>query len=264
MNRATGVGFGVILSALMLVTTFSPPAHAADAGTVLITGSNRGIGLGFVRAYAERGWRVIATCRNPAAAGELQALAAEYSAVRIEALDVTDAAEIRALAARLDGAAIDVLMNNAGITGNPRTQLFGRMDLAEYERVLAVNTLGPLRVAEAFLPHLRSGTQRKIVNISTSEASFGMDRGPARIPFYRSSKVALNMLMLNYAKMAAADDVAVALVNPGPVDTDMMRGVQMPKRSVALAVSEVMAITDKLNLDNSGTFWNYDGSVLAW
>ncbi len=264
MNGATRVGGSLILSALLLVTVFSQPAGAADAGTVLITGANRGIGLGFVRAYADQGWQVIATCRSPDAATELQALAADYPAVSIEALDVTDAAGIQRLAALLDGKAIDILINNAGITGNPRSQLLGRMDLAEYERVLAVNTLGPLRVAEAFLPHLRAGAQRKIVNISTSEASFGMDRGPARIPFYRSSKVALNMLMLNYAKMAAADDIAVALVNPGPVDTDMMRGVNMPKRSVALAVSEVMAITEQLNLDNSGTFWNYDGSVLAW
>ena len=252
------------LATLLLATTASPLAVAEDAGTVLITGSNRGIGLGFARAYAEQGWRVIATCRNPDGAGDLHALAAKYPDLRIEALDVTQADQIVALATKLDGQAIDVLINNAGIIGNPGAQLAGRMNLDEYQRVLDVNTLGPLRVVEAFLPHLRAGQQRKIVNISTSEASFGMDRGPARIAFYRSSKAALNMLMLNYAKMAAAEGIAVALVNPGPVDTDMMRGVNMPKRSVELAVSEVMAIANDLDLENSGTFWNYDGTALPW
>jgi NAD(P)-dependent dehydrogenase (short-subunit alcohol dehydrogenase family) len=239
-------------------------ADAADSGTVLITGSNRGIGLGFVQAYAERGWQVIATCREPDQANALQAIASGKPRVKIEALDVTNAAQIAALALKFKGQPIDVLINNAGITGDPRAQSISGMDLAAYERVLAVNTLGPARVSEAFLGHLRAADNPKIINISTSEASFGLDRGPARIAFYRSSKAALNMFMLNYAKMAAADGIAVALINPGAVDTDMMRGLSMPKRPVSLAVAELMAIADRLTVEESGSFWNYDGDVIPW
>ena len=93
------------------------------------------------------------------------------------------------------------MINNAGISGNIRSQSPGKMDMESFGTVLAVNTIGPLRVAEALLPNVIASQDKKIVNISTSEASFGMDGGPGRIPFYRASKSALNMLMLNYAKM---------------------------------------------------------------
>jgi len=261
------VWWGVLITILWLMTpqvSTVSVAETVNPPTVLITGSNRGIGLGLARAYAEAGWQVLATCRNPAGAAELKALAKHYPLVKIESLDVTDADGIAALADKLADRPIDVLINNAGIIGNPRTQTWGNLDIEQYQDVLAVNTIGPLLVAEAFLPHLRLGQQKKILNVSTSEASFGADRGPARIPFYRSSKAALNMLMLNYAKMAAQEGIAVGLANPGPVDTDMMKGVNMPLRSVELAAVELIAIVDQLDVDNSGTFWDYDGSVLAW
>lgn len=261
------VWYSLLITTLWLMTlpvSTVSFAETVTSPTVLITGSNRGIGLGLTRAYAEAGWQVLATCRNPDTADDLAALAKRYPLLQIESLDVTDAEGIVALAARLTDRPIDLLINNAGITGNPRTQTWGNLDLEQYQDVLAVNTIGPLLVAEAFLPHLRKGQQKKIMNVSTSEASFGADRGPARIPFYRSSKAALNMLMLNYAKMAAKEGIAVGLANPGPVDTDMMKGVNMPLRSVELAATELIAIIDDLNVDNSGTFWDYDGSELAW
>ncbi|HRX88059.1 MAG TPA: SDR family oxidoreductase [Steroidobacteraceae bacterium] len=232
--------------------------------TVLITGSNRGIGLGLASAYAAKGWRVIATCRDPAAASDLNALAIAHPNLVVKQLDVTDADQVRLLAVAIEGRAIDVLINNSGIAGNIEDQQVGKMDLNEFERVLAVNTVGPLRVAEALLPNIVAGTERKIVNISTSEASFGVDRGPGRIPFYRASKAGLNMLMLNYAKLLAKDGIAVALINPGPVDTDMMKGARMPLRSVELAVSELIAVVDQVNIENTGRFWNYDGKTLPW
>jgi len=263
-----GVFRKLVIAALCLVAPLVATvsfAEAVSSPTVLITGSNRGIGLGLAEGYAKAGWQVLATCRNPAGADALIALAKQYPRVQIETLDVTDAATIQALADKLAEHPIDVLINNAGITGNPPAQVLGNMDFDLYERVIAVNTIGPLLVAEAFLPHLRAGEQKKIMNISTSEGSFGVDRGPARIAFYRSSKSALNMLMLNYAKMAVKEGIAVGLVNPGPVDTDMMKNSRMPSlRSVDLTVSELMPIIENLSVDNAGTFWNYDGNVLAW
>ena len=266
--REYGIVGSLIVAIFSLCAPFGAAVSAAEAvssPTVLITGSNRGIGLGLAEGYAKAGWHVLATCRKPADAKALAALAKRFPAVQIEALDVTDAGSIQSLATKLADQPIDVLINNAGITGSPPAQVLGNMDFELYERVFAVNTLGPLMVAEAFLPHLRAGKQKKIMNISTSEGSFGVDRGPARIAFYRSSKSALNMLMLNYAKMAVQEGIAVGLVNPGPVDTDMMKNSRMPNlRSVALTVSELMPIIENLDMDNTGTFWNYDGNVLAW
>ena len=90
----------------------------AGASTVLVTGTNRGIGLEFVRQYAAQGWTVIATVRNPAAATELAALAAGNPKIRVEKLDVTDVAAVEALAAKYRGQPIDILINNAGALGD--------------------------------------------------------------------------------------------------------------------------------------------------
>lgn len=263
-HRVCRIVFIAALSLLAPLVTAVSFAETATSPTVLITGSNRGIGLGLAQAYAAAGWQVLATCRNPDSAAELAELAKQQPMVQVERLDVTDPAGIAALAAKLQDRPIDLIINNAGVTGNSRAQVWGNMDIDRYAGILAVNTIGPLRVSEAFLPHLRKGQQKKIMNVSTSEASFGADAGPARIPFYRSSKAALNMLMLNYAKMAAKEGIAVGLANPGPVDTDMMKGVRMPLRPVTLAAAELMSIIDDLSVDNSGTFWNYDGSEMAW
>jgi NAD(P)-dependent dehydrogenase (short-subunit alcohol dehydrogenase family) len=111
----------------------------ANAETILITGSNRGIGLGLAEAYAERGWRVIATARDPSRAEELNALAAKYETLTVEELDVTDDAEIAALAAKYDGTAIDVLLNNAGVLGDIEKQNAQNIDYDEIKFIMDVN-----------------------------------------------------------------------------------------------------------------------------
>lgn len=123
-----GAGQFRVFAAILLVMTgivaaVGPAqAESADTGTVLITGSNRGIGLEFARQYAELGWRVIATCRNPKTATELQALSKQYSRLVIEQLDVTDHSAIDALADKYRDTPIDVLLNNAGISGRHLAQ----------------------------------------------------------------------------------------------------------------------------------------------
>ena len=102
-------------------------------GTVLVTGSNRGLGLEFVRQYAARGWKVVATARNPEAAGELRAIAAKNRNVTLDRLDVEDVAAIKALAAKYKGTAIDVLINNAGVLGEMKAQSSGALDYSEFE-----------------------------------------------------------------------------------------------------------------------------------
>jgi NAD(P)-dependent dehydrogenase (short-subunit alcohol dehydrogenase family) len=251
--------------ACALVVTFASLAPRAEptAATVLITGSNRGIGLELARAYAEKGWKVIATCRNPDGAAELKAIAATHPAVVIEKLDVTDHAMVDALAARYRGTPIDVLVNNAGISGGMPSQTFGHMDYAGYRKVLDVNTIGPMKMAEAFAEHVKASTQRKIITVSTGEGSIAGVRSP-RLYWYRSSKSAVNMLMRNLALELKGSGVIVGLVNPGPTDTDLMKGVKIPLRKPEVAARDLIGLIEGFTLETTGSFLNYDGQVVPW
>lgn len=241
----------------------APAARTAAAPVVLITGSNRGIGLALARGYAERGWRVIATARKPAEAPELRGLAARYPNVELVPLDVTDHANVDALAARLRGQPIDVLLHNAGVSGGVPNQMLGRMNYDAFREVLEVNAIGPMKLSEALLENVRASQLRKIVLIGTSEASFaGINAG--RLYWYRGSKAAAHMLMLNLAYEVRGRGIAVAVINPGPVDTDMMKGVRMPLQPPAEASAKVIGIIERLQLENTARFWNYDGTELRW
>jgi NAD(P)-dependent dehydrogenase (short-subunit alcohol dehydrogenase family) len=239
-------------------------AMAADtAPTVLVTGANRGIGLALARAYAARGWTVIATARQPAEATDLKALAAADPDVSVEALDVTDHAQVDALASRLKGRPIDLLVNNAGITGNVAAQSLGRLDYAVAREVFETNTIAPMKVSEALMPNLLAGRQKKLVTISSSEGSIA-EVNAGRLYWYRASKAAVNMAMRNLAFTVKKDGVAVALVNPGPVATDMMKGARMPLQPVDEAAAKVIAQIDALTLERTARFWDYGGGELPW
>jgi NAD(P)-dependent dehydrogenase (short-subunit alcohol dehydrogenase family) len=172
---------------------------------------------------------------------------------------------VDALAAKYQGRPIDILVNNAGITGAAQQQYFGKSsDWQVYEQVLKTNVIAPLKIAEAFLPHLLASRQKKLVNVSSSEGSIGGVTQP-RMYFYRASKAALNMEMRNVALSQKSKGILVAMINPGPVDTDMMAG--MPKkmlRSKEDAVKDLIRITDELTAENTGTFWDYSGKPLPW
>src|SRR5262245_31338879 len=120
--------------------------------TVLLTGANRGLGLEFARQYAGAGWRVLACCRNPQDAAELNELArralstAGWGPISLDALDVRHFDRTAALARELEGEAIDLLLSNAGVYG-PTKMVLGQIDYAAWAEVLAVNTMAPLRLA---------------------------------------------------------------------------------------------------------------------
>ena len=132
---------------------------------MLITGSNRGLGLEVTRQFAERGWNVIATCRQPDQADDLKALASEYDQVLIEKLDVTSDTEVATLAKKYRDQPIDVLLNNAGIYGTLEKQTLGSFDFEELKKVFDINTIGSLRVSQAFLDNVVASQQKKIISL---------------------------------------------------------------------------------------------------
>ena len=261
----------LMLSVFVLGTTFSFELKADQetsyTPTTLITGANRGIGLEFTRQYLEMGWNVIATARKPGKADQLIDLKEKYpDHLTIQQLDVTDHERIDELALELKSVPIDLLLNNAGISGGSSNQLFGNMDYDIYESVLSVNTIAPLKMAEAFYPHVKNSELKKIVSVSSSEGSIGtaFKRGGGRLFFYRSSKTALNMVMVNLAFQLKSRGIAVGMVNPGLTDTDFVSDMPFPMRSAELAVSDMIRNIETISVDNTAAYINYNGKPVPW
>lgn len=231
--------------------------------TVLVTGSNRGIGLAFARHYAAASWTVIATCRHPEAADGLNALAAEYPKVLIEKLDVLDHGMIDGLADKYRDTPIDVLLNNAGISGGYENQIFGDINFETFDKVMATNVVGPLKMAEAFIGHVAASDQKKIISISSMPSSIAL-AAPGRLYFDHSSKTALNMVMRSLSRDVADRGIIIGLVAPGLVDTDLTRGLDFPKISPQESVSSLVKIIDEFTLEMSGTLIQHNGETLPW
>lgn len=225
--------------------------------SILISGANRGIGLEFARQYAAEGWQVYATVRNPADTGDLEALGERVS---IHQLDVADERSIAALARALAGAAIDVLIANAGISGDlarPPEQI----DRKEIVEVMAVNAFGALALAAALHSNLLKGTRKIAIAISSLMASIAMnDFGTQYV--YRASKTALNALWTTLALEWRSDGIACVLLRPGLVRTRMtnFRGDLEAHESVA-GMRRVIA---GLSLGDAGRFIGYDGKDVPW
>ena len=227
---------------------------AAMPITVLITGANRGIGLECARQFAAKGYRVIGTARDPADARELSAVAD-----RVEPLHVTDAASVAALARRLDGVAIDILLNNAGVF-DPNDVTVDTVDFAVMEQTLAVNTLGPLRVTQALLPNLRAGKRRTILNLSSQLGSIADSSG--RWYAYRASKAALNQITRILSVELAPEGFVFVVLHPGWVRTDMggANATYSPQESVA----GLVAVIEKLGPADNGRFYDFKGTPIPW
>ncbi len=277
-----------MLAGLLLAMTATAVGAAEGSEMqprVLITGSNRGIGLEFARQYAERGWQVIATCRNPAKADELQAIAAAHANLVIDALDIADADSVAALASRYADTPIDVLLNNAALLGKPSLQTFPDLDFQLFEQILQVNTQGTLRVTAAFLPQVQAGVQKKIIILGSAAGSIGqVSAAPNTYLPYRASKAGLHLIAKNLGLHLAPAGIKVALINPGLVDTrgilDLKPGEPVPEEFVSImplvkqgiieldtpteAVAEMIQRIDLLSDEDVGKFLNADGREIPW
>jgi NAD(P)-dependent dehydrogenase (short-subunit alcohol dehydrogenase family) len=225
----------------------------------MITSANRGLGLEFARQYAADGWWVFAACRDPDAAYDLDKLARTQS-VTVFPMDVTDQSSIRQAAARLKDESIDVLLNSAGIAGKPG-QRAGNIDYESWAQVLNVNTMGPLRVTEAFIEHVARSERKLIVTITSGLGSLTDNTSGGVIP-YRSSKAAVNMAMRSAAIDLAPRGIACVLVNPGWVKTDM--GGPGAPLDPSESVAALKSLIATFGLAHSGKFFNYDGREYPW
>jgi len=238
--------------------------------TVLVTGANRGLGLEFVRQYAAAGWDVMACARRPAEATALTALAgAGGGHVVVEQMDVTDHASVDAAARRLDGRAIDVLLNSAGTMGRGTTgsagfptNTFGALDYADFEDIMRVNVVGPLKVTEAFIGHVERSAQKKCIAISSVVGSIA-ENTSGGLYAYRASKAALNAAMKSLAiDLGGERGIVVAMLHPGWVRTDM--GGPRAHIDAPESVAGMIEVIAGLDAGASGRFWRYDGKELPW
>ena len=233
---------------------------------ILITGSNRGIGLDLARRYLNReDTRVFATCRRPDSAGDLQQLVAQHGdRVQVIALDVSDgesiSAAVEAVRAQVDG--LELLINNAGI--NPSTEKeksFGALDADAMLHVLNVNAIGPVMVTQAFAELLRQGSAARVVNVSSGAGSMTRQSNGCGYA-YNASKAALNMYTRCLAGSLRSDKVTVITLNPGWIKTDM--GGPNATLSYGDSVPKIMALIEGLSIDDSGRFYQYSGEEVPW
>lgn len=233
---------------------------------VLVTGANRGLGLELARQYSAEGWEVLACCREPAAATELRGLAGGTGRVEPLALDVADLAAIDALAERLAGRPIDVLLANAGVYSvtpgrrDDAGQTLGDMDYEAWERMLRVNTVAPFKLAEALADDVAASEQKKIAIVTSGMGS--IERTPGGFYAYRTSKAAVNMVGASLARDLAPRGILVALLSPGWVRTRM--GGPSASLSPEESVRGMRARIAELDAARSGRFLKWDGSELPW
>ena len=217
---------------------------------VLITGSNRGIGLSLCKQYKNMGHGVFAACRKASSA--LQKLNVEI----IDGIDLADETVGQKVAQQMKDTSIDLLINNAGIL---RDERLGDLNMRSIEEQFNVNTLGPLRITEALLPRIKDGG--KIAFITSRIGSIQDNTSGGRYG-YRMSKCALNAAAVSVAHDVQHRDISVAILHPGLVGTDMIGGSgNITPDQAALQLS---ARIEALCLSNSGSFWHADGSLLPW
>jgi NAD(P)-dependent dehydrogenase (short-subunit alcohol dehydrogenase family) len=266
------------LAALLALATVCAVPGLAHAATVLITGANSGLGLEFAKQYAAKGWTVIATHRRSGVPESLAAVAAEFKDVRVERLDVTSAADVKALAAKLAGEPIDLLINNAGVyndrsackddacIGDWSTQTFGDLSYELLDTIMAVNVKGPLMVSEALLGNVKASSQKKIVAISSTNGSLTEQLAGSGAIFYRASKAALNRAMQLVAAKEKPEGVTVVMLHPGAVVTERQAYLEGFKGMIEMpfSVRNMIETIDKITIDDTGRFLNYDGTTAPW
>lgn len=226
--------------------------------TVLITGANRGLGLKFTELYAQKKFNVLATCRTPHNADGLLELADKNNQISVLPLDVGIYEEVENLAETIKASPIDILINNAGIW---RSSTLGSINRQAWLESFTINSIAPYEVTQALLPNIKKGSLKKVVSITSKMGSID-DNTSGSSYIYRSSKSALNMVMRSLQHDLSSYGIATLTLHPGWVQTDMggMNALINDEQSV----SGMINVIDKLNIENTGRFIDYDGKPISW
>ena len=228
--------------------------------SILITGTNRGIGLEFVKHYLKNNEKVIATYRNKNSAKDLLELKNTTSNLFLVELDVSNPNSINEFASKITDQPIDTFINNAGVFG-PRNNEFGNFNAKEWLDVFNINTIAPLLITQKILKNLRLGKNKKLVFISSKVGSIEENTGGGMY-IYRSSKTALNQVIKSLSIDFKDENFIAAALHPGWVQTDM--GGPNALIDTKTSVKGMAEVIDSLVLKNSGRFYNYDGSSIPW
>ena len=227
---------------------------------ILITGTNRGIGLEFVKHYLKNNEKVIATYRNKNSAKDLLELKNTTSNLSLVELDVSNPNSINEFSSKITDQSIDTFINNAGVFG-PRNTKFGNFNAKEWLDVFNINTIAPLLITQKILKNLRLGKNKKLIFISSKVGSIEENTGGGMY-IYRSSKTALNQVIKSLSIDFKDENFIVAALHPGWVQTDM--GGPNALIDKKTSVKGMTRVIDSLILKNSGRFYNYDGSSIPW
>ena len=227
--------------------------------STLITGANRGIGLEFVRQYLANGWQVYAACRDPSSASELHRLADTGNHnLRILMLDVTDPFSIKAAAAELDGQAIDLLLNNAGVMG-ARGQTIGNIDYDAWAKVLDANTMGPMRVSEAFVDNVARSDRKLIVTLTSGMGSLADNTSGGSIAYRSSSRREHGDAQHGDRPRTTRHHLCCRQSWMGANRYGWAAGQNNPRRE-----RDLRRLIETLGPAQSGKFFNYDGKEYPW
>jgi NAD(P)-dependent dehydrogenase (short-subunit alcohol dehydrogenase family) len=219
----------------------------------MITGASRGIGRALAEALLARGDQVLATTRVPSDLGDL----AGRPGLTVLTMDVSSTSSVAEARKACDIEALDVLVQNAGMSGG--AQHAPGMDLARAETILSVNAMGPLRVYDAFVDLLRKGEGRKLVNVSSEAGSLARFRA-SRKPEYAMSKAALNALTL----WIAATDPEVLAVSIDPGWTQTATGGKSAPFTPEQTAARLVSVIDRLSAEHRGGFFDSDLRAMAW
>ncbi len=240
------------------------PANPADyKTTVLITGSNRGIGFEFVRRFSERDWRIIATARKPDEATNLQALADADPDIIIEQLDVTDHPRIDELAVKYQAQPIDILLLNAAI-GPAGIQTLDKLEFDRARLSYEVNVIGPMKLTQAFMENVKASQKKQVIAMSSDSGSFVAGSQRPILWHYKASKAALNMYFHTLAFETQKQGVTAIMLHPGLVATNPQLAKFPGVIQTEDSVRQMLAVIDKLTLKDNGRFISYEGDTMPW
>ncbi len=227
---------------------------------VLITGAARGIGQELARQYAANGDRVYACCRNPGSADALNELAAGSDGlISVHDMDVSDEASINGCGEELAGTTLDIVINNAGVTGGAH-QSMGDTKVSDWMDTFMVNTVGPFLVAQALHDNLKASDNGKLMTVTSQLGATIWPMGGMHS--YSSTKAAVNRVMIGVSMDWKGDNISVALIHPGYVKTDM--GGSAAEITPTESASGIRSVIDGMTMETTGQFFRWDGSIHPW